>query len=294
MTAQDYKRLLRSDAAWEVGIGASTEFCGWSGAVNFVINSYSVQYGEEYANLGVSSILEFDSAPPWCGPYYVSSVVNPTTLWLREDTVIRHVYQLDMDSGTDRLLYDFTAQVGDTLPDYFDEDPFGELTTVVVSIDSAQLSDGMLHRRWNLITFTEDGLILDEHFYIEGVGSRYGILHNGPFVYGWGPLMWCYKRNISSFLYTSYGCHLPSSVSIQAHGTDPPVQITNGLGGRFDYDVGLTSGELVIHAVDGRVLHRASVIGRGTVPSYGHPPGAYVYTFQDLAGRRWTGRIITE
>lgn len=289
--SQDYRKLLRDDASWEVGFGASTEFCGWSGAVNYVIDSYAVFNGEQYANLGVSSILEHDNTPPWCGPFYISSVVYPTNIWLREDTVNGQVYQLDLDLNTERLLYDFAAQVGDTLFDYFvDISSFGDPSTVVLSIDTFLMSDGALHRQWNLRTYG-----VQDHFYIEGVGSELGILHDTPFVFGWGTLLWCYKRNTTDFLLNFNSCHFPSGMTIHEYGVEVPIRISSFFGCCIEYDVGTASGDLVIHAVDGRELRRTSVSGSGTFPWNMHIPGVYVYAFHDNAtGRRWTGRILAE
>lgn len=90
---------------------------------------------------------------------------------IREDSTAKKVYYINPFVSTEKLLYDFNLQVGDTI--------FGELETspkdTVISIDSVQTSGagGGWVKRW----FINSCLNI---YIIEGVGSTYGLVEPSP------------------------------------------------------------------------------------------------------------------
>lgn len=291
--SQDHRSLLRTEASWDVAVYESATICGWIGAVNMFIATDTVINGEQYSRFGYHPILDNDG-PPFCPPgYYVAPGTTTTEVCLREDTVVGLVFQYDHALQTEHILYDYSIEVGDTIHDYFDWDLVGwdPTPTVVVSMDSVQLSDGVYYRRWQLSTDVFDGVL---HDYIEGVGSTFGITHEAPQYYGDGAHLWCYKRNEVDVLWSVHYCPLPAGLSVQDPGKGTMIQFFNASGGSVSYDIGRSSGDLIIRAIDGRSILRASVSGSGSIPWTGHPTGIYVYEFQDRTGLRWTRRFIAE
>lgn len=97
------------------------------------------------------------------------SFYSPNTAFIRQDTLQKRVYVLD-NSYSDRKLYDFKKNVGDTVIVFT---PWGlwantTLTLTVSGIDSVMCSDGYYRRRHNYGFIGGDA--------IEGIGGRHGLL----------------------------------------------------------------------------------------------------------------------
>lgn len=94
---------------------------------------------------------------------------------IRQDTINKKIYIVLSDSTTERILYDFSLQVGDTVNSVLHElasDCFGFNTETIVSIDSIQVN-GNYHRVFHFqgsCTGSNGGS------YIEGIGSDFGLL----------------------------------------------------------------------------------------------------------------------
>ena len=125
---------------------------------------------------------------------------------IREDTILRRVYFLPMDSIHEKLLYDFTLNIGDTLRSY--------LTTfchkpIVTDIDSI-LINGDYRKRW---TVNYGGCLWDGQI-IEGIGSTMGLLI--PMVnFEWGGHLTCFsEENVNMYSQDNTTCPLPLITSI--------------------------------------------------------------------------------
>jgi hypothetical protein len=101
--------------------------------------------------------------------------VYPTyTGAIRQDTLNKKIYVILTDSTTERILYDFSLQVGDTLNSVLHDlanDCVGFNVETVSSIDSI-LINGNYHK-----IFYIQGSCSDMSLgYIEGIGSSYGLI----------------------------------------------------------------------------------------------------------------------
>lgn len=292
-SAQTWEPLLRPDASWDVGQYESSTICGWVQAQTYFILGDTLLAGETYARLGFNMVQDNDG-PPFCPPgYYVAPGATRTDLCLREDTVAGLVFQYDHALGVEHILYDYNVLVGDTIHGYFDFDQLGfpPTPTVVVSVDSVQLSDGVFHRRWGLGTELWDPVM---HDYIEGVGSNFGVVHEVPQYYGDGPHLWCYKRNHVDVLWSVVHCPLPGSVAVseaaRGQGTDAPA-----LSIASDGSVVVTGHSRVdvrIRALDGGLVLRASMEpGRPRMlPRVS--PGVYTYSLTVSGERVRAGSFV--
>lgn len=128
------------------------------------------------------------------GAYYVGA--------LREDTIQQRIYVREYWQDTEHILYDFSLEVGDTLPD------ITELT--VTSIDTIITSDGIARRRWHVPYYYY------EAYYIEGIGGNLGLL-SGVIGVEYPNVTMCFegdeKQTVYINEYFGYGygyCHVPT------------------------------------------------------------------------------------
>lgn len=104
--------------------------------------------------------------------------------FIREDTTSKKVYYTNTDVGyspfqfntnEERLLYDFSLEIGDTATvmttEECNNDGSGFTSLKVLNIDSLELIDGSKRKRW----FLEDINNGDEVYWIEGIGSEFGL-----------------------------------------------------------------------------------------------------------------------
>lgn len=104
--------------------------------------------------------------------------------FIREDTTSKKVYYTNTDVGyppfqfntnEERLLYDFSLEIGDTATvmttEECNNDGSGFTSLKVLNIDSLELIDGSKRKRW----FLEDINNGDEVYWVEGIGSQYGL-----------------------------------------------------------------------------------------------------------------------
>ncbi len=132
---------------------------------------------------------------------------NNTTLFIREDTIARRVYL--MNRFTERVLYDFSLEVGDTAPHY----SFTQQFPIVQSIDTINIG-GVLRKVINFshsndidVWFSNGTNYMQELSWIEGIGSTQGFLF--PFVesseYGsFANVLVCYSSNDSIIYHNSH------------------------------------------------------------------------------------------
>lgn len=99
---------------------------------------------------------------------------------LRENIEERKVYYIAANEAEEKLLYDFTLDVGDTLEIYFPEYSFSEDMNSTIDILDSVLINGQYHRRWIIegpIEYGGDGDII----FVEGIGGMHGLVEPDPF-----------------------------------------------------------------------------------------------------------------
>ena len=110
---------------------------------------------------------------------------------LREDTINQKVYYRGNANSIERLIYDYTLQVGDTLPEEMNW--FSPYSGVyVTAIDTITTFDGVQRRIWYL---SSEDPSLEWPQIIEGIGSTSGLLGGIKSSFeGWNELL-CFSVN---------------------------------------------------------------------------------------------------
>ena len=172
--------------------------------------TYSLNYNEQYIgnlNYHVITLNKINHSFDMTGmcnfnsiPWYSSS--SPGAI--REDTIARKVYFLETGSTTEKLLYDFSLNVGDTVKTC--------ITTlcmpgvVITQIDSV-LINGNYRKQW---TVERPGCLFNDHGkIIEGIGSTMGLLEQMVNFEWWGTLT-CFSQDyINMYSIDTTICPLP-------------------------------------------------------------------------------------
>ncbi len=142
-----------------------------SSEVQIVIHGDTVFSGHTYQKLFTTvhrTVYVFH--PPTYYHYYDS--IGPT--FLRYDTVLSRVYYLPAIDSTERLIYDFDLQVGDTTPMQTEYFPF----TTIRLIDTVTVFGVPLKRFF----LTDDTQLTAEgrNFILEGIGGSNGLTFYQP------------------------------------------------------------------------------------------------------------------
>ncbi len=186
-----YKPFPGINSFWTLG----ESFYCWTGVPSGVGTGYSIKVSTDtvissatYHKL-IIPYLKWDST----NCTFASITTNIYRGCIREDTVAKKVFYVYPTLTTEKLLYDFNLQVGDTV--------LGVLETfwpkdTVISIDSVQTAGagGGWHKRWFINSCYNI-------YVIEGVGSTYGLIEDSP---GCGPdNTWreLYCMNASTYIY---------------------------------------------------------------------------------------------
>ncbi|MCK9271760.1 MAG: T9SS type A sorting domain-containing protein [Bacteroidales bacterium] len=146
---------------------------------------------------------------------------------LREDSLTQKVWIVEWDTNDEILFFDFSIQVGDTIPEdcYFSRN-FYPLT--VSNVDTVSTYDGLERRKWQ---FFLDGWDFGGSEVIEGIGSINGLLAGFiiPVEYYWEQLF-CFSIN-NSHIYPNpnpYNCILPSDTCMTV-GIEPETEWHDGI-----------------------------------------------------------------
>ena len=143
--------------------------------------------------------------------------------FIREDENKR-VYYLSWAGGApNNLLYDFSANTGDTI--YPFSDPMGAYM-VVNSVGTATLLTGETRRQLNLTGYTVNSPPLGQDTWIEGIGSLYGVLQSGSCILvGDNPkLLCCHENDTLKYFNSSYSsCYVITGVEV--HQNDNLVKV---------------------------------------------------------------------
>lgn len=161
------------------------EGCHYQVHESFVQDGIDTIDGVEYTMISYET-YSFTTTPWECT--ISSGYTIPHLLGMREDS--GKVYRrMNQPGEQEYLMYDFTAEIGDTVPSpqVFDNGAVFEIN-VVNAIDSI-LIDGAYRKRWWI-----QGQLQD-NFYIEGIGNHQGLTHP---MSEWFECVWyldCYSAN---------------------------------------------------------------------------------------------------
>jgi hypothetical protein len=135
---------------------------------------------------------------------YSSYFTSPYTVLLRQDTVAKIVVAR-LNSGQEKILYNFNKNVGDTasLYDYL----INSTTVFTVTVkDSILLNDGIYHKRLTVASNSQAGGVV-----IEGVGGIKSL--TGPY----------YQKPLESLSLQCFGKDYPTQQSIYPAGSNIPT-----------------------------------------------------------------------
>jgi hypothetical protein len=197
--SQEYTPFPEADAIWSVNID------------NFAVHGdttiNSKEYKKYYRTNGDSTFAFENSV------YYAA---------VRED-LNKRIWGIKHDSLTERLLYDFSLEIGDTTFVYPYEDfnnwVIDSVGLIVLNIDSV-LIDTTFRKRFKISTidvnFDQPGWVYE--YWIEGIGSTIGLFSQGTFQPGVVDVSFyellCYQENdfteYFATYYTNYeACYMP-------------------------------------------------------------------------------------
>lgn len=147
------------------------------------------------------------SCPPWCTSNDQYTYFNYVYMGgLRQDTALRKVFFIHPLFNQDTLLYDFNLNVGDTLPDSWNNySPFNHVS----SIDSI-LIGANYRKRFMLSCCTPQTVHTS---IIEGIGSEYGLLYHLEPPFEFNNYLGCVLiDSIPVYTNFSVGCQLVSEI----------------------------------------------------------------------------------
>lgn len=172
----------------------------------FIIHGDTVISGVPYAKLysTVHHMLDvFHSWPPHTETIHTYDSIGPS--FIRYDTLINKVFYLPSIDSTERLIYDFNLQVGDTTP----LQSINLETTVVRSIDTVSVF-GISVRRF-FITDVSQNMPESLNYILEGIGGSNGLISSTPETYPLGggvytTLLSCFQNQDSTYLVFDIDC----------------------------------------------------------------------------------------
>lgn len=99
----------------------------------------------------------------------IQYIINQYAGSYRNDIINKKIFFIAPLATTDTVLYDFNLTVGDTVPSSPIND-YGNFVNIVTDIDSVYLG-GVYRKRFKI-----DSCMMQQLYYIEGIGSTYGLL----------------------------------------------------------------------------------------------------------------------
>ncbi len=206
--------------------------------------------------------------PGMCNFNGISNYNYTTPGAIREDTIARKVYFLETGSTVEKLLYDFSLNVGDTVKTY--------VTTlcmpgvVVTQIDSV-LINGNYRKQWTVerpgCLFSGQGKI------IEGIGSTMGLLEQMVNFEWWGTLT-CFSQDyVNMYSQDNTTCPLPiitnvsnskkhlSNFTISPNPTKNSITISQTEPTFNKYEIYSLNGKLVAENKINGILQKVDLTG---------------------------------
>jgi len=277
---QDYFSFPTSNATWEEA------FIGFSGSE---LETYNVMCGDTVINgITQSKVYQYNQGAnnEVFGPYYVGSI-----------------YEEDMKiwrNPGNELLYDFTLEVGDTFP------IFTSKHMVVESIGFTDIN-GAARRT---IYFEPYQSWFRDEFWIEGIGSNFGLFNRGMFGPDFDPWTKCVKENQITlynfdptvndcdYTFTDEDCNLLSGVFdvkkddfVTSISPNPfQEKTTISFGDKF-----MPNGELTIFNLNGQLLLKQQFSGSSIALKRGNlTAGMFIFKIQNELGEISTGKILVQ
>lgn len=231
----------------------------------------------------------------------VSGFLHGGQYLIREDS-LKRVYGRQSNPGfSDRLLYQFGLQIGDTVITEPMWAPNPE-TLWVTSVDTIQILNGDLRRRMRMESVNSSNW--NTEYWIEGVGSSRGLLNAASFVWDFDAHLLCQFLDTTHVfagdLYTTYGCSPVITGQVDARLQDWVVDVwPQPSTGAFTIQTiapDQSPYTLQLYDLQGRKIHDyGQQTGSRKLPSPSSelPPGMYLLRMAG-AGLHLTHRILLE
>jgi hypothetical protein len=166
--AQEYHPIIEDDKVWLEAYYVGSNICSYESVYQMRFGGDTLIEGNIYRKILKRNFSPISSGP-YCPPFVASEFENQAGAFMREDTAAQQVFvwiaDYDNPEGHEVLMYDFTLEVGDTIP--LSSYLTGNQVRTIQSIEDYTLVNGDTRRKFNLE--------LDEISYIEGIGSEYGL-----------------------------------------------------------------------------------------------------------------------
>lgn len=277
-----YHPFPDSNACWNFGyypgqcqFGDSQEY------YSIMITGDTSINGQTYHNLSTPFVLFYNSGT--CTqdnfPGYKGAI--------RQEITNKKVYYIPPMSSTEYLLYDFNMVIGDTVKGYIA--PYSSDDTVI-SIDSVLVGDSF-RKRWYINEWYEI-------YYIEGVGSTYGLLVHSPGYVTDAPsyTLDCFLQNEQS-LYpdTNSNCQLITSLNNINAFSDQVKVFPNPSKGSFSVEFNQLKDIREIHLTDlvGNIVFQKEINNQKQVYIDNLLGGTYILTITDRNNRTANRKIIS-
>ena len=189
--SQTYIPLLTDSIYWDVSyydmfVTICTEYNDpGKGPYRYTLDGDTTINGTVYKKFKSYSFYSLQQQPsPNCPPFAIQTYTSTSIFnngFLREDTATRKVYSYDVITSIENLLYDFNAQIGDTInyPIYGD--------FVVDTVFNIVTSDGKTRKYFG----GNNNPFPSGDFYIEGLGGVGGPFHSPFAFFEFGPWLMC-------------------------------------------------------------------------------------------------------
>ena len=183
--------------------------------------------------------------------------------YLREDTILRKVYFLPIDSINEKLLFDFSLNIGDTLKPY---STYSCLTPIIVTQIDSILVGGNFRKQW---TVNNGGCLWDGKI-IEGIGSLFGLLEPYSNFERWG-FVDCYSVNSVTMFSQSPDCPVlitqvdkqikVDNVTISPNPAKNSITISQTETTFVKYEIYSLNGKLVAESKINSILQKVDLTG---------------------------------
>jgi hypothetical protein len=158
-TFSQYRPLPMQNAEW---------IC--SGAFNLLSTPTSINYMHyTYNDTLIGSTIYVNIKKVEIPPVNDVNTYQTYTGAIRQDTLNKKIYIVPTDSTSEKLLYDFSLNVGDTVVSFLNEtcpavETIGAIDSIIVN--------GNYHKRFHI----QGGCSGIQIYYIEGIGSNFGLI----------------------------------------------------------------------------------------------------------------------
>jgi len=179
---QEYIRLINDTIYWDISAWEHGYICqGYSDSPPwraYFNGDSSMINGKVYYHMYSYGFIDLDGELPTCPPFEIDTVPSGPIAYVREEVENQTVYKYEPWNNDERLLFDFSLNIGDTL---YESENFGYI--IVRDVYPYETQDGIIRK---MIVF-EGGW----GSMLEGIGGPAGPYLDPFIAFGGGPWTMC-------------------------------------------------------------------------------------------------------